>query len=60
MTRQLATALLVRLAAVPGAVTASPAGTRWPRDLDRVDPLRSADVVVYLSEIRPSRLLPRG
>ncbi|MFJ8545125.1 erythromycin esterase family protein [Streptomyces sp. NPDC093586] len=34
-------------------------GTHWPRDPDQVDLLRSADAVVYLREIRPSRLLPR-
>ncbi|MFD5776630.1 erythromycin esterase family protein [Streptomyces fungicidicus] len=34
-------------------------GTHWPRDPDRVNLLRSADVLVYLREIRPSRpLLP--
>ncbi|MGW4759708.1 erythromycin esterase family protein [Streptomyces chartreusis] len=35
-------------------------GTHWPRDPDRVNLLRSADAVVYLHEIRPSGLLPRG
>ncbi|MGC9499987.1 erythromycin esterase family protein [Streptomyces sp. WG7] len=34
-------------------------GTHWPRDPDSVNLLRSADVVVHLHEIRPSRLLPR-
>ncbi|GCB51561.1 erythromycin esterase family protein [Streptomyces sp. NL15-2K] len=34
-------------------------GTHWPRDPDRVNLLRSVDAVVYLHEIRPSRLLPR-
>ncbi|MFH8974309.1 erythromycin esterase family protein [Streptomyces sp. NPDC017890] len=35
-------------------------GTHWPRDPDRVNLLGSVDAVVYLHEIRPSRLLPRG
>ncbi|MFB9347784.1 erythromycin esterase family protein [Streptomyces heliomycini] len=35
-------------------------GTQWPRDPDPVNLLRSADVVVHLHEIRPSRLLPSG
>ncbi|CAL9330040.1 hypothetical protein SUDANB145_00047 [Streptomyces sp. enrichment culture] len=35
-------------------------GTHWPRDPDRVNLLQSADAMVYLHEIRPSRLLPRG
>ncbi|MGW4027299.1 erythromycin esterase family protein, partial [Streptomyces sp. NPDC005009] len=34
-------------------------GTHWPRDPDPADLLRSADVVVHLHEIRPSRVLLR-
>lgn len=34
-------------------------GTHWPRDPYRVNLVRSADAVVYVHEIRPSRLLPR-
>ncbi len=35
-------------------------GTHWPRGPDPVDVVRSADAVVYVPEIRPNRLLPRG
>ncbi|MFF6812148.1 erythromycin esterase family protein [Streptomyces sp. NPDC012403] len=35
-------------------------GTHWPRDPDPVNLLGSADLVVHLHEIRPSRLLLHG
>ncbi|MEU0440575.1 erythromycin esterase family protein [Streptomyces sp. NPDC006186] len=34
-------------------------GTDWPRSPDAVNVLRSADVLLYVHRVRPSRMLPR-